>query len=85
MFPPPQPWKQLRPVELDRTYLAFTSRFAVRSWLRVPAFIAATGPIQKQVEAAPGVIALALAEVLARQIRARRYGGRGAVAVRTAA
>ena len=32
-----------------------------------------------------GVIALALAEVLARQIRARRYGGRGAVAVRTAA
>jgi hypothetical protein len=60
MFPPPQPWKQLQPVDPERTYLAFTSRFAMRSWLRVPAFIGATGPIQKQVEAAHGAIGYSL-------------------------
>jgi hypothetical protein len=60
MFPPPMPWKQLRPIDPDREYLAFTSRFAMRSWLRVPAFLAAGGPIQKQVEAAPGAIGYSL-------------------------
>lgn len=41
MFPPPQPWKQLAAVDPDQEYLAFTSRFALRSVLRAPAFMAA--------------------------------------------
>ena len=60
MFPPPQPWKQLRAVEPNREYQAFTSRFAMRSWLRVPAFFAASLKIQKQVEAAPGAVGYSL-------------------------
>ncbi len=34
MFPPPQPWKQLVAIDPDQEYLAFTSRFALRSFLR---------------------------------------------------
>lgn len=60
MFPPPQPWKQLAPVDPDRQYLAFTSRFALRSVLRVPAFMAAALRIMRQVETAPGVVGYSL-------------------------
>ncbi len=60
MFPPPQPWKQLAAIDPDQEYLAFTSRFAMRSFLRVPAFIGASFAIMKQVEAAPGVVGYSL-------------------------
>ncbi len=60
MFPPPQPWKQLTAIDPDREYLAFTSRFALRSVLRVPAFMGASLGIMKQVEAAPGVVGYSL-------------------------
>jgi hypothetical protein len=60
MFPPPQPWKPLTPVDPEQTYLAFTSRFALRSVLRLPAFIAASLKIMKQVEAAPGALGYSL-------------------------
>jgi hypothetical protein len=60
MFPPPQPWKQLATIDPDRTYVAFTSRFAMRSPLRVPAFIGASLGIMKQVESAPGAVGYSL-------------------------
>ena len=60
MFPPPQPWKQLAAIDPDREYLAFTSRFALRSFLRAPAFLGASLGIMKQVEAAPGAIGYSL-------------------------
>jgi hypothetical protein len=55
-FPPPQPWKQLAAIDPDQEYLAFTSRFALRSFLRAPAFLGASLGIMKQVEAAPGAV-----------------------------
>ena len=60
MFPPPQPWKQLAAIDPDQEYLAFTSRFALRSFLRAPAFMGASFGIMKQVEAAPGVLGYSL-------------------------
>ena len=60
MFPPPNPWKQLAEVVPDREYLAFTSRFALRSAWRVPAFIGASFGIMKQIEAAPGAAGYSL-------------------------
>jgi hypothetical protein len=60
MFPPPQPWKPLSSVQPDREYLAFTSRFGMRSWLRAPAFFSASLKIQKQVEAASGAVGYSL-------------------------
>ena len=60
MFPPPQPWKQLAAIDPDQEYLAFTSRFALRSVLRAPAFMAAALGIMKQVEAAPGAVGYSL-------------------------
>jgi len=60
MFPPPQPWTTVRPVDPDKTYVAFTSRFALRSLLRVPAFIKHSLGIQRQVKAAPGVVGYSL-------------------------
>jgi len=60
MFPPPQPWKQLAAIDPDREYLAFTSRFALSSVLRVPAFMGASFRIMKQVEAAPGGVGYSL-------------------------
>jgi hypothetical protein len=56
MFPPPQPWKQRAAIDPDQEYLAFTSRFALRSFLRAPAFLGASLGIMKQVEAAPGAV-----------------------------
>ena len=60
MFPPPQSWKQLAPADPDQEYLAFTSRFAMRSILGVPSFMAASLRIMKQVEGSPGVIGYSL-------------------------
>jgi hypothetical protein len=60
VFPPPQPWKQLAAIDPDQEYLAFTSRFALRSFLRAPAFMGASFGIMKQVEAAPGVLGYSL-------------------------
>jgi hypothetical protein len=60
VFPPPQPWKQLATVDPDQKYLAFTSRFALRSWLRFPAFMVASTKIMKQVESAPGALGYSL-------------------------
>jgi hypothetical protein len=40
MFPPPRPWNQRTSVEPQREYLAFTSRFFLKSLRRVPAFLA---------------------------------------------
>ena len=60
MFPPPQPWKQLAAIDPDQEYLAFTSRFALRSVLRAPAFMGAALGIVKQVEAAPGAVGYSL-------------------------
>jgi hypothetical protein len=60
MFPPPQPWKQVAEIDPDLEYLAFTSRLALRSVLRVPAFARASFGIKKQVEAAPGSMGYSL-------------------------
>ena len=60
-FPPAKPWKQVSTIDPDRQYLAFTSRFFMKSPLRVLAFAARTGPIEKQVEQASGVIGWSLA------------------------
>ena len=60
MFPPPQPWKQLGPIDPDQTYLAFTSRFALRSVLRMPAFLGTSLKIMKQVEGTPGALGYSL-------------------------
>jgi hypothetical protein len=60
MFPPPQSWTAVRPVDPDKTYLAFTSRFALRSILLVPAFLRCSPGIERQVKAAPGVVGYSL-------------------------
>jgi len=60
MVPPPQPWTAIRPVDPDKTYVAFTSRFSLRSFLRVPAFLRRTPGIRRQVEAAPGAVGYSL-------------------------
>lgn len=60
MFPPPQPWKALALADPDRTYLAFSSRFAMRSILRVPSFMKFSIQIMRQMEAVPGVIGYSL-------------------------
>lgn len=56
MFPPPRPWKQCTPVEPQREYLAFTSRFFLKSLRRVPAFLASSFRIMNQANTAPGII-----------------------------
>jgi hypothetical protein len=61
LFPPPFPWKTLVPVVPERQYLAFTSRFAMRSPLRVPAFYFYGLRIMRQVEKAPGAVGYSLA------------------------
>lgn len=60
MFPPPRPWKELQPVDPEREYVAFTSRFFLRSPLRVPAFMRYSSRIMKQVNAAPGAVGWSL-------------------------
>jgi heme-degrading monooxygenase HmoA len=60
-FPPARRWKQVATIDPDREYIAFTSRFFMKSPGRVLAFLARTGPIQKQVDEAAGVVGWSLA------------------------
>jgi hypothetical protein len=60
LFPPPEPWKQIAEVDPEREYVAFTSRFFMRSPFRVLRFISRSGPIRRQIEAAPGVVGWSL-------------------------
>jgi hypothetical protein len=60
MFPPPRPWTQRASVEPEREYQAFTSRFFLKSMIRVPAFLASSFRIMKQANTAPGIIGWAL-------------------------
>lgn len=66
MFPPPQPWKQCTAVDPQREYLAFTSCFYLKSFGRVPAFLASSFAIMKQANAAPGIVGWALGADLPR-------------------
>jgi hypothetical protein len=60
MFPPPRPWKQVVAVDPTRDYVAFTSRFFLRSPLRVPSFIRQGGKIMKQADEAAGIVGWSL-------------------------
>jgi hypothetical protein len=60
MFPPPRPWKQVAPIDLDRGYLGFTSRFFLRSPLRAPAFMRRGTKIMNQADRAEGIIGWSL-------------------------
>jgi hypothetical protein len=60
-FPPAKTWKTTAAVDPEREYLAFTSRFFMKSPRRVLAFLNRTGPIEKQVEGAAGVVGWSLA------------------------
>src|SRR5436190_20989947 len=60
MFPPPRPWKQVATIEPEREYVAFTSRFFLRSPLRVPAFMRQSSRIMKQLATAPGLVGWSL-------------------------
>jgi hypothetical protein len=66
MFPPPQPWKPRLPVDPEREYLAFTSCFHLKSFRRMPAFLASSRAIMKQAKAAPGVVGWAVGADLLR-------------------
>ena len=55
MFPPPRPWKQVGTIDPEREYVA-SSRFYLRSPLRVPAFLRLSSQIEKQVDSAPGIV-----------------------------
>jgi hypothetical protein len=60
MFPPPIPWKQRAVVDPEREYVAFTSRFFMKSLGRVPAFVAHSIRIMKQANVAPGIVGWSL-------------------------
>ena len=60
MFPPPIPWKPRAVVDPEREYVAFTSRFFMKSIRRVPAFVARSIRIMKQANVAPGIIGWSL-------------------------
>lgn len=60
MFPPPMPWKPRAAVDPNREYVAFTSRFFLKSVRRLPAFMASSRRIMKQANKAPGVIGWSL-------------------------
>jgi hypothetical protein len=60
MFPPPTPWKLRAAVDPDREYVAFTSRFSLRSFFRIPAFLMRSQRIMKQADAAPGLVGWSL-------------------------
>jgi hypothetical protein len=60
VFPPPKPWTQVGEVDSDREYVAFTSRFFLKSPLRLPKWMAQAPPIMKQVDAAPGIVGWSL-------------------------
>ena len=56
MFPPPGPWQQRATVDPNREYVAFTSRFFLKSVRRVPAFLASATRVMKQADETPGII-----------------------------
>ena len=60
MFPPPTPWKQSTAVNPTQEYVAFTSRFSLRSVFRVPAFFRRAMKIMKQADAASGIVGWSL-------------------------
>jgi hypothetical protein len=60
MLPPRRPWRQVASVDPDREYVAFTSRFFLRSPLRAPSFIRQSLRIMRQADAAPGVVGWSL-------------------------
>lgn len=60
MFPPPRPWKKLAEVDPDREYVAFTSRFFLRSPLRLPSFMRYSNRIMKQINETEGVVGWSL-------------------------
>lgn len=66
MFPPPQPWKRIAAVDPEREYVAFTSRFFLRSPLQVPAFFRQSQRIMKQANTAPGMVGWSLGSNLFR-------------------
>jgi heme-degrading monooxygenase HmoA len=66
VFPPPRPWKQVRIVDPDREYVGFTSRFFLRSVLRVPAFMRQSSKIMRQLEGVPGLVGWSLGADLPR-------------------
>lgn len=66
VFPPPRPWKEIASVDPEREYLAFTSRFFLRSPLRVPAFMRQGSKIMQQADAAAGIIGWSLGANLPR-------------------
>ena len=60
-FPLAKRWKQIATVEPDREYVAFTSCFFLKSPRRVFKFLARTGPIERQIAGAPGIVGWSLA------------------------
>jgi hypothetical protein len=60
MFPPPMPWKQRATVDPKREYVAFTSRFFLKSLRRVPAFLSSSVRIMRQADAASGIVGWSL-------------------------
>lgn len=66
MFPPPQPWKQIGTVDPQCDYVAFTSRFHLRSLLRVPSFLRQSYRIMRQANTSPGIVGWSLGSDLLR-------------------
>jgi quinol monooxygenase YgiN len=60
MLPPPVPWKQITPADSGREYVAFTSRFFLKSPVRAVPFLARSLKIMKQTDKAPGIIGWSL-------------------------
>lgn len=62
----PTPWRWGATVESDREYVAFTSRFFLKSVLRAPVFVRRSIGIMSQARTAPGLIGWSLASDLFR-------------------
>lgn len=60
MFPPPKPWQQIAKVDPEREYLAFTSRFFLRSPWRLPPFLWRGRRIGQEVSDAAGLVGWSL-------------------------
>ncbi len=66
MFPPPRPWTPVSAVDPEREYVAFTSRFFLRSPVRAAAFMRHSRRIMKEIDSAPGAVGWAIATNLPR-------------------
>lgn len=64
MFPPAGRWKEVVSADPEREYVAFTSRFYLRSPLRALAFMRHSRRIMKEIDTAPGAVGWALASNL---------------------